>query len=101
MGLPIASMSVHPSQSTPAGCVAGFFGLLSLGVSGLSGYAAWLRFTATPEIQGSRAGHTALLVACCLVALLVGGLLLKLGLRWALAVGPYDTRDPKEPRMKW
>ena len=94
-------MSRHPSQSTPAGCVAGFFGLLSLGVSGLSGYAAWLRFNAGPEMEGSRAGHTAFLAGACLVAFLVGGLLLKFGLRWALSVGSYDTQDPKEPRMKW
>ena len=94
-------MSLHPTQSTPAGCVAGFFGLLSLAVSGLSGYAAWLRFTASPEIEGSRAGHTLFLAGTCLLTLALGALLLKLGLRWALAAGSCDTHDPKQPRMKW
>lgn len=91
----------HPTQSVPAGFLVVFFGMLALVFSGLCGYASWLvyqkefiqhqptDYSLTQLLLGTVGG---LSVACTMIVL---------GLRMAYRTAPYDTRDPKQPNVKF
>lgn len=90
-----------PTQSTPGGCLLVFFGLLSMLISGMAGYAGYLVHH-REVVEHVDTGYSTLpLFGLCGVLLLIGAALVIWGTRLAWRVGAYDTRDPNEPRLKF
>ena len=91
----------YTSQSVPGGFLFVFFGVMSWVYSGLAGYASWLVFH-KQLIEHKLVDHSlSSLVIQAVVGFIVGLLLIYFGLKLALKVAPYDTRDPKEPFIKF
>ena len=94
-------MYAHPTQSVPGGFIFVFFGVLSWIYSGLAGYASWLVFH-RHYIEHKPVDHNLSSLAFQTgIGFIVGLLLIYFGLRMASKVAPYDTRDPKEPFIKF
>ena len=94
-------MYLDPTQSTPGGFLFVFFGGLLLVAAGLSGYAGYLVYD-NEVTQGIQTEYGYLQLFGITGVLIVAALaLIWWGLKLALAVGPYDIRDPKEPALKF
>lgn len=89
------------TQSTPGGFLFVFFGILSWAFSGLAGYASWLIYHKKYIEHLEVKYHLAPVLVASIVAFVVGLVLIIIGLRMAWSVEPYDTRDPKEPSLKF
>lgn len=94
-------MLSRPTQSVPGGFLLVFFGVLFLIASGLAGYAGYLVFY-REVMEGNETVYSYRYL------FLGSGLLLLLsvasiywGIKLAIKVGPYDTRSPREPRLKF
>jgi hypothetical protein len=94
-------MLPRPTQSVPGGFLFVFFGLLALVFSGLSAYASWLIYHRHyVEHQLTGCNLTSFLIATGL-GLFCAIFLIYFGLRRAFRTSPYDTRDPKQPNLKF
>ncbi len=78
-----------------------FFGLLALVFAGLAGYAGWLAYQTDffADVEKPKAVWT--FSGLSGTGLLIGIGLIYFGIRLAWKVGPFDSRDPKEPMLKW
>lgn len=89
------------TQSVPGGFLFVFFGLFALIFSGLSGYAGWLVFQ-KEAMRGQETGYSYwMLFTGSGAGLILAFALICYGIRMARQVPPYDTRDPKEPSLKF
>lgn len=91
----------YSTQSAPGGFLFVFFGLLAWVFAGLAGYVAWLVHQ-REEIQRQVTSYSyGLYCALSISGFLTGLLLIVIGMKLALRTGAYDSRDPKEPSLKW
>lgn len=90
-----------PTQSIQGGFLLVFFGVLSWIYSGIAVYGAW-RVYHLVHVQNQTTEHSILsFLLRSAIAFAIGLVLLLVGFRMALRVAPYDTRDPKEPHLKF
>jgi len=93
-------MPLTPTQSVHGGFLVVFFGILAFLFSGLSAYVAWLVYQKNQETQAIDYSSSSFVYASS-GGFLLGLILTVIGLRMAMKTGSYDTRDPKEPMIKF
>lgn len=90
-----------PTQSIPAGFLVVFFGILALLFSGFCGYASWLVYEKEQILHQTTEYSLTQLLLGTVVGFVLAGVMITLGLRMAYRTAPYDTRDPKQPHVKF
>ena len=88
-----------PTKATPAGCVIGLFGIALVGYAIFCGW-IFYRISSAAELT-DKGGLLRFYGALCVVSLLLGLWLLRLGRRWALKSDVSDPDDPDKPVMRF